>query len=364
MNTAARYASEAIGQRRALLARALVTAEFERHPELAQLYGSAGRANWLHDAQTHLSYLAEALAFDNRALFIDYIAWSKVLLVRRGLPAAELAAQLASLAVVLRERLPAQAGTVAAQFVDAARQAMPAMPHDLPSDLDEETPMALLAHQYAMALLRGERDVASRLITEAVARGTSVGDIYLRVFQPAQHEVGRLWQRNDISAAREHYCTAATQVEMSRLYRHLRAGEKNGRTLVATCVGSDPHVLGGRMVADFFEMAGWNTFYLGACASPAAVIQTLLERKADMLAVSATMPCHLSEVRRLLEAVRERPDCRRTPVLVGGRAFAADPDLWRKVGADGTGRDAREAVLVAERIMAARHELCAAEVSQ
>ena len=38
------------------------------------------------------------------------------------------------------------------------------------------------------------------------------------------------------------------------------------------------------------------------------------------------------------------------------RAFAPVPDLWRAMGADGTGRDAREAVLVAERILTARRE--------
>ena len=59
--------------------------------------------------------------------------------------------------------------------------------------------------------------------------------------------------------------------------------------MVAACAASELHEIGVRMAADFFEMEGWDTFYLGANTPAESVIRTLVERKADVLAVSATI---------------------------------------------------------------------------
>jgi len=351
MSTVSAAASDAILGRCAQLAEALVASQFASHPELARRYGPAGREKCLQDALFHLAYLAEALAFDNRALFADYVAWVKVMLGKRRVPASDLASHLERTAQVLREQLAGEAGALAADFVDAAVRAMPAMPEDLPTHMHEGKPLSLLAHQYEQALLRGERQAASRLVIDAVGRGVPVRDIYLQIFQPTQYEIGRLWQVNDIGVAKEHFCTAATQLVMSQLYEKLFSGDKIGRTLVATCVSGDLHELGARMVADFFEMAGWDTFYTGANTPHAAVIEALVERNADVLAVSATIAYHVRQVQALIAEVRKDPRCARVTILAGGYPFNSNPELWRQVGADGTGRDAQEAIAAAGRLL-------------
>jgi methanogenic corrinoid protein MtbC1 len=37
--------------------------------------------------------------------------------------------------------------------------------------------------------------------------------------------------------------------------------------------------------------------------------------------------------------------------MVGGYPFNVDPDLWRRIGADGSARDASEAIGVAQRLV-------------
>ncbi len=341
-------ASQAVLGQRTEIAAALVDREFARHPELRERYGEIGREKSLQDAGYHLSFLAQALALDNEAVFVDYIAWAKVMLGQRKVLATDLAFHLECLAEVLRERLPAESGTRAAGFVTAAVRAMPAMPEDLPTFLHEGAPLSPLAHQYFEALRRGERHLASRLVLEAVAAGTPVKEIYLNVFQPAQYEIGRLWQTNRITVAQEHYCTAATQLIMSQLYPQVFATVKNGRTMIATCVAGDLHEIGVRMVADFFEMEGWNTFYLGASTPHSSVIATIIERSADVLAISATISYHVEAVRDLIRAVRQDPVARRVRILVGGYPFNQDPGLWRKIGADGSAPDAQQAIVLAD----------------
>lgn len=353
MNPIHQLASAAILGQRAGIAGELVTREFARHPELSQRYGEIGRAKSTQDAGYHLAFLEQALALNNRAVFVDYVAWVKVMLSQRKVLPADLAFHLECLAEVLREKLPPDCGALAAEFVTSAVRAMPEMPEDMPTFLHVGEPLSPLAHQYFAALRRGERHLASQLVLAAVATGTPVKEIYLHVFQPAQYEIGRLWQTNRISVAQEHYCTAATQLIMSQLYTHIFATAKNGHTLVATCVAGDLHEIGVRMVADFFEMEGWNTFYLGANTPHSSVIATIVERDADVVAISATISYHVEAVRDLIRAVRQEPALSGVTILAGGYPFNQDPELWRKVGADGSASDAQQAIALANRLVEA-----------
>jgi methanogenic corrinoid protein MtbC1 len=120
---------------------------------------------------------------------------------------------------------------------------------------------------------------------------------------------------------------------------------------VATCVGDELHEVGVRMVADFFEMEGWDTYYLGANSPHQSVVETVVDRRAHLLAISATMSFHLPNIKQLIAAVRNTPEASGVKVLVGGYCFNAFPDLWRQTGADATAADAEEAVRTARRFV-------------
>jgi methanogenic corrinoid protein MtbC1 len=185
------------------------------------------------------------------------------------------------------------------------------------------------------------------MILDVVDGGASVREVYLHVFQPVQREIGRLWQTNQISVAQEHYCTAATQLIMSQLYPRIFGAERTGHRLVATCVGGELHEIGVRMVADFFEMEGWDTYYLGANTPTESVLSTLEERQPDVLGVSATITMHIGDVADLIGKVRDSAAGEEVRILVGGYPFNTAPELWRRVGADGFASNAQEATAVA-----------------
>jgi MerR family transcriptional regulator, light-induced transcriptional regulator len=217
--------------------------------------------------------------------------------------------------------------------------------------VSDSLPLGGLAKDYLESLLRGERQIASQLILAAVARGVAVKDIYLHVFQRTQYEIGRLWQINRISVAQEHFCTAATQLIMSQLYPHIFRTERAGRRLVAACVGGELHEMGVRMVADFFEMAGWDTYYLGANTPADSIVRTLEERRAHVLGISTTITFHVGEAADLIARVRASTAGKRVKILVGGYPFKVAEGLWRSVNADGFGRDAQQAIAVANELV-------------
>jgi methanogenic corrinoid protein MtbC1 len=200
-------------------------------------------------------------------------------------------------------------------------------------------------------LLDGKRREATDIVMNALDEGADIKRVYLDVFQRSQHKIGVLWMRNEISVAQEHFCTASTQAVMAMMYPRLFQGERNGRVAVATCVGGELHELGIRMVADFLELEGWDTYYLGASTPDKDVVASIKDREAGLLAVSVTMPYNVNLAERLIKAVRAEPGLDGAKVMVGGYPFAIDTELHRRIGADATAKDAEHALSVADELM-------------
>jgi methylmalonyl-CoA mutase cobalamin-binding domain/chain len=347
-----RQIQQALDNQRRALSERLVARQYELQAETWKPYGDVGWEKSVRDAGYHLSYLAEAILAADPALFFDYVGWVKVLFAGLNFPDEVLVTTLECTRDVLQEALPEEMSSVTSEYLEAALRHLSRAPSKLPTFIDPSSALYDLAQGYLEALLRAERHVASRLVLDAVERGVSVKDIYLHVFQPAQYEIGRLWQMNEISVAQEHYCTAATQLVMSQLYPHVFSTERVGHRLVAACVGGELHEVGVRMVADFFEMEGWDTYYLGANAPAETIMEAVEERRADILGLSATMTFHVHLVTELIDQIRRSDAVPPVKILVGGYPFNTVPDLWRRVGADGCARDAQEAVVVANQLVA------------
>ena len=330
---------------------AVVADVYARRPDMAARYGARGRAACLDDTRYHLRHLATAVAAAQPALFADYVGWARAMLTARGIPADDLAATLEGLRDALVPRLPQALQASAHATLAAGLGQLPPALAPLPPASAESAPLADLAGAYLDALLRGERPRAFQLILDAMQAGVALRALYLHVFQRTQHELGRLWQLNRISVAHEHYGTAATQLIMAQLYPAILATAKTGRRFIGACVTGELHELGARMVADFLELEGWETYYLGANTPAESVVRMAVEHQAHVLGISATMPFHVHAVAALVAAVRSAEACKAVKVLVGGYPFMRAPDLWQRVGADGYARDAQEAVAVATRLV-------------
>ncbi|KAA9332806.1 cobalamin-dependent protein [Adhaeribacter soli] len=323
---------------------AAVEMHYKKVPELTVRYGPAGKEKCLQDARYHLSYLAEAILSESPLLFRDYVGWAQQMLQARNIPAKDLAVNLNCLKEALAQRLPIESFVVAAKYLNGALNQLEEEPASTLSFLEVDNGLKTVAEAYIKLLLQGKRHLASELILKTVEKGTPVKDIYNQVFRPAQYEIGRLWQLNQISVAQEHYCTAATQLIMSQLYRLVFNTERNGYRLVASCVAGDMHEIGIRMVADFFEMEGWDTFYLGANTPVESILRTLREQEANLLLVSATMAYHVRAVADLIQAIRRDAVLYNVKVMVGGYPFNTAPELWKAIGADAYAKDAAEAL--------------------
>ncbi|MHC4140513.1 MAG: cobalamin B12-binding domain-containing protein [Planctomycetota bacterium] len=330
------------------VAKALAEWTVARHaevdPSLAQRYGDKWRQSWVTEVQARVRYLAQAIAVRRPKLFAETAAWSGSAFAARNGGVNDVATSLGCLREVIDAELPEAVVSVALEHVDAGLERLQAS-ISVPTDrLDPKQPHGELALRYLEAILAGRRNDAADLIVTAVESGTSVSEVYSKVLQPAQVEIGWMWHQDEISVADEHFATATTEMVMSMLRPHFTPAPAKGRRVVATSVRGDLHALGVRMVADHFEMAGWDSIHLGANTPNEDVIRSLSDHEADLLAVSVTSMLHLRDVGELIRAVRDNSATAGVKVIVGGVPFGLDADLWQELGADGWAPSAEAAV--------------------
>jgi methanogenic corrinoid protein MtbC1 len=311
-------------------------------------YGSAAkpgqRAELVYDIDQLLCH-ADAATVGGAAVLAEYVAWSKARRISTGDGVETVRRQLECLAEVLAQGQDGRRHLLAealCRFDAPAEPAGHAPAH----------PLDPLARKFTDVLLQGERQTAERMVQDAINAGTTVSDIYVHVFQPALRRVGELWQMNKIGVADEHCFSAAVQMMMSRLHHHVFAAAKSGPRVLAVCAGGELHQIGMRMVADMFEMAGLPTDYLGADLPAESVVEFVTRNKPALIAISATLASHLPPLCQLIAALRDAPGAGARRIMVGGHPFNADPELWRRVGADGYAPDAESAVALARQMLA------------
>jgi methanogenic corrinoid protein MtbC1 len=209
---------------------------------------------------------------------------------------------------------------------------------------------------YLDAIREGDRRRAFQIIDTARGAGIDLSTIYVGVFQPALREIGCLWQQNVITVAEEHLATAITQAAMARAYQSAFTWHTAlGRTLIASCVDTERHEVGLRMLCDLLDLEGWHTTYLGASVPVESLVTMVQRRKPDVVALSAALTPHVPRVRTMIDEIVKALGDDRPLIIVGGRPFLDDPTLAIRVGADFTAQNAVDAVrLLGEKISRAR----------
>jgi MerR family transcriptional regulator, light-induced transcriptional regulator len=330
------------------LAEDTVARDYQRRADWLSRFGERGRALYLQDTKYHLSYLADALAYHRTSILADYLRWVTEVLTTRGVPPSELRINLECLRETLSDRFGAERAQPMLEMLD---DAVTSSRNNTDGLSGESAPPGGIAHTYLDLLLSGNRQVALQLIEDALRTGMSLGEIWLKVFQESQYEIGRRWQANKLSIAQEHYCTAATQLIMSKLSNRLFAGSRNGRSIVSACACGELHEIGLRIVTDFFEIEGWDTYNLGANVPPSSLAEFVEQYRPDVVGLSASMQFHFGSIREMIAALRAATVDNPVSILLGGRAFNGAPDLWREFGAEACACDAEDAVKTANRLV-------------
>lgn len=202
--------------------------------------------------------------------------------------------------------------------------------------------------QFLPALIQGEKDKVLDFGKEAVGSVDDVVDFYLYVLQPAMYAVGEMWEKGEISVAKEHLASALVNRLMSLQYIELFGPqrEKKGRAVVSTTT-NEFHEIGATMVANSLELDGWEVEYLGSNMPKEDLLDFVFSYQPDILALSVAMSFNLESLQSIIDSIANWPEEKRPKIMAGGSAFRDLPDLATRLGADGYAMDCSQAVQLA-----------------
>jgi len=203
-----------------------------------------------------------------------------------------------------------------------------------------------LALQLRNAVAEGDDIEAAKAAEAGLAAGLSPLALVNESIQDALNEIGAKFEAGDIYLPELILAGDAAAAALAVLKPHLTSGQaggvgSRGKVVIGTIQG-DLHDIGKNVVAALLSANGMEVVDLGTDVTPRKYVDAAKREGANIIAISTllttSLPFH-REVVRLLEDTHTRQNYF---VVVGGGPVNAE---WAaKIGADGYGRDAHDAV--------------------
>ena len=171
-------------------------------------------------------------------------------------------------------------------------------------------------------------------LDDALKRGaTALGGLGLlqRVVAPLTQALGELWRDGTLTAAQEHFASAAIRVFLGNAAKPFGPMDNAPVLVVATPAGQ-VHELGALLVAATASNLGWQVTYVGASLPAAEIAGAAQQRRARAVALSLVYPEDDPRLEPELTRLRESLPAE-VPLLVGGRAMPAYREALENMGA-------------------------------
>ncbi len=172
---------------------------------------------------------------------------------------------------------------------------------------------------YLTSLLDGKRSKCRDIVQKLLDEKIDLKRLFTDLFQRSMYRVGKLWENNRITVANEHLATSITESLLSLVYPSIFAGERIGKKVVISCAANEFHQIGGKLVADIFELNGWDGYFLGANSPVEDTARFIHETQPDVVGFSLSILSNLDHLKQAIEAVRS--DFPNMDLLIGGQAF-------------------------------------------
>jgi corrinoid protein of di/trimethylamine methyltransferase len=138
-------------------------------------------------------------------------------------------------------------------------------------------------------------------------------------------------------------------LDILRPHLKVDASAKKTGTVVIGVAEGDIHDIGKNLVLMMLDVAGYTIFDVGRDVPVDTFVQKAEEVDADIVAMSALMTTSMVRMEPVVKGLKEKN--LKAKVIVGGAPISQD--YANKIGAEGYGKDAVEAVKVANKLMEA-----------
>lgn len=186
-----------------------------------------------------------------------------------------------------------------------------------------------LYQEYRSALLNGDHRRCAVFVEQLLAAGAPPRVLHIDLFQRSLYDVGELWEQNLISVAIEHVASAITESLLNLVLLRLPVKQRTGRSVAVAGIAPELHQVGAKIVADTFELHGWDSVFIGGNTPVLDLVRFLSATSPNLVALSLTIFSNVVELERALEVIREH-DAEQSVILGGQGLNHIGPELARR----------------------------------
>jgi len=207
------------------------------------------------------------------------------------------------------------------------------------------------------ALIDGEEDDASRIAKEALEAGIDPLELIRAAIQPAMDQVGQSYDCGYIYLPELIRTGDAGKAALDHIIPRLSGEDASvaraGTVVIGTMFG-DNHDIGKNVVGALLVANGFKVVDLGINAPPTKFLEAANKEGADIIAASTLITTALPYQREIVQLLKDSGRREKHFVIVGGGPVT--PEWAKQIGADGYGRDAKDAVEACLRLVDGAHQ--------
>ena len=147
-------------------------------------------------------------------------------------------------------------------------------------------------------------------------------------------EIDKLFRAEKITSVQEHLATRINRTIIDQLQNKLPKQAQCEKKVVVCSSIKEISELGGQMISDMFESAGWNVRFTGGGLSNDDILEYIHEFCPDVLIIYGTDPTETPSVRNIIDRIREINAWPNMKIMLCGGVFGRAEGLWEEIGAD------------------------------
>lgn len=210
--------------------------------------------------------------------------------------------------------------------------------------------MSNLIHEIHEGILDGNQKLVVEKVELAINSGMTAEEILNQAMIEAMAEAGSLFEEGEFFVPELLVAARAMQSGMELLKPLLTRDNVKAKGIVlAGTVKGDLHDIGKNLVCMMLEGSGFEVIDLGSDVDPQVFVQTVQEKKVDIVAMSALLTTTMVNMKTTIDALSSAGVRGKVKVMVGGAPVSQD--FASKIGADGYSADANQAVRLAQSLL-------------
>lgn len=202
------------------------------------------------------------------------------------------------------------------------------------------------------AVFEGDEEDAASFADQAIDAGIAPMDIIKGGITPAMDDVGQAFEDGEAYLPELILAGDAARAALDLIIPNISTEDLDGAvqgTVVIGTIYGDAHDIGKNIVSAILAAHGIKVIDLGINVPAKQYIEAAIAENANIIAISSLITTSLPYHREVINTLTDRGERDKFFVIVGGGPVTAE---WTaEIGADGYGRDARDAAIVCQKLL-------------